>query len=351
MTLSNIFFGKKVVQQAYLNNALIYQSKGWETLPSTCSEVWTKEYGVLNSSNVNQCESDSNNNIYVLADSKIFKIDSEGTLIWSKSINGIKYIAIDYNNDVYIALVDGDYSYVAKLDNKGNIENKFKANDYLGNKITNFALDNNYIYISTNYNDDSNFKIFKLDKIGNLIKRGDFKPNKSTLAVDDSFLYAGSRKSLIKLDKNKISSSPAAIDSVSINFNVENVILDGLGNIIFSYNNGSIFKYNIEAKTTTQYNLFTSSLNFSLALDYQKNLYSIYTDTIGSYKLYLQKFSSDGTLIFKTQILGGNSSAIVYGALNVDNNGNIYYLYLENNNNSTFTLKSKKFINLVKKGN
>ena len=63
MTLSNIFFGKKVVQQAYLNNALIYQSKGWKTLPSTCSEVWTKELGIVDTDTINQCLIDTNNNI------------------------------------------------------------------------------------------------------------------------------------------------------------------------------------------------------------------------------------------------------------------------------------------------
>lgn len=348
MTLTNIFFGKKVVQQAYLNNALIYQSNGWETLPSTCSEVWTKEYGALNSSNVNQCTIDSNNNIYVIANLTLFKINSEGTLLWSKAISGIRYIAIDHNNDVYIALVDGDFSYIAKLDSEGKFENKFKATPFNCNKITNFTLDSNYIYISMNYNNSSNYFFSKLDKTGNLIEQSNFAPNTSTLAFNDSFLFAGSGGSLIKLDKSKISGSSALMCSPAPIYSISNVISDGLGNIIFLYSNGLIFKYNIEAKTTTQYASPASNINYTLTLDYQKNLYSIYTDASSEDKVYLMKYSSDGTLIFKIQILASNDRAILSGALNVDNNGNIYYFYLESNISATFTLKCKKLVNLIK---
>ncbi|MCX8721288.1 hypothetical protein, partial [Lactobacillus sp. B4010] len=130
---------------------------------------------------------DSNNNIYILTHYQIFKLNSEGTLIWSKTIADIQRIAIDTNNDVYIALADINYSYIAKLDNNGNIENKFKLDGYLCNVITNFTIDDNYFYMSSNYNNDSNRYFFKIDKQGKLIKQASLNLDRSTLVANDSF--------------------------------------------------------------------------------------------------------------------------------------------------------------------
>ncbi|MCX8721214.1 hypothetical protein J3U70_05725, partial [Lactobacillus sp. B4010] len=111
---------------------------------------------MVDADTINQCMIDTNNNIYVLTHYKVFKLNSEGTLIWSKKFADIQRIAIDTDNDVYITFADTNYSYIANLDNNGNIENKFKASGYLCNVITNFTVDDNYFYLSGNYNNDTN---------------------------------------------------------------------------------------------------------------------------------------------------------------------------------------------------
>lgn len=351
MTLSNIFFGKKVVQQAYLNNALIYQSNGWQTLPSTCTEAWTKNVGIVNSNTVDQCVIDSNNNIYVLVDHRIFKLNSEGILIWSKIINGIERIAIDTNNDVYIALIlyDNDGSsflHIAKLDNNGNIEKEFKPTGLLSNFVTNFALDNNYFYISVYYNNTSNKFLLKIDKQGKVVdSTNNYELNNSTLvASDDSYLYAGFVNNLIKIDKNNIDNYTVQYKAAS-SYSIKNLLLDGLGNIIFLHGTNDVFRYNFETKTTIKYGIYASNVNCSLALDYQKNLYYIYTERngVGAYQVYLVKYSSDGSLIFKNQILTDSSNSS--GILVTDQYGNVYYMSIDSNQMSI-----KKLINIEKKG-
>ena len=351
MTLSNIFFGKKVVQQAYLNNALIYQSKGWETLPSTCSEVWTKELGMVDADTINQCMIDTNNNIYVLTHYKVFKLNSEGTLIWSKTFADIQRIAIDTNNGVYIVLADTNYSYIAKLDNNGNIENKFKLDGYLCNVITNFTIDDNYFYMSSNYNNDSNRYFFKIDKQGKLIKQASLNLDRSTLVANDSFLYAGLENKLIKIDKSNISNYTPVCTTQS-SYTVGNVVLDGIGNAIFTDIYGAVYKYNFENKVSAEYSRKIVDSNPTIALDYQKNLYFISDESnVTGYILSLMKYSSDGTLIFDTQILTSNAKSMFHGKLVVYNNGNIYYLYNKYNSDLNYSLMVKKIINIEQKGN
>ena len=351
MTLSNIFFGKKVVQQAYLNNALIYQSKGWETLPSTCSEVWTKELGMVDADTINQCMIDTNNNIYVLTHYKVFKLNSEGTLIWSKTFADIQRIAIDTDNDVYIAFADTDSLYISKLDNNGNLENKFKIDGYLCNIITNFTIDGNYFYLSGNYNNDSNDYFFKIDKQSKLITSVVMNLNKSTLVANDSFLYAGFENKLIKIDKsNMFNYTPLCTTPSS--YTVGNVVLDGIGNAIFTDIYGAVYKYDFKNNVVTKYSRRIVDSNPTIALDYQKNLYFISDESNGTGNILgLIKFSSDGTLIFDIQILTNQKKSMFHGKLDVDNNGNIYYLYNKYNSDLNYSLIVKKLINIEQKGN
>ena len=352
MTLSNIFFGKKVVQQAYLNNALIYQSKGWETLPSTCSEVWTKELGIVNSDSdiVNQCLIDKNNNIYVLTHYQIFKLDSEGTLIWSKTIGGIQRIAIDINNNVYIALINSGCSYIAELDNNGVMEKQFEI-DIRWNHIENFVVDNNYFYISGNYNYTSNNCFYQIDEQGKLITQDSLNLAPSTLVENDSFVYAGLGAQLIKINKSNISNY-TPLSTIPSGASVDNVILDGIGNAIFTDTNGVVYKYDFKNNVVTEYSRRIVESNPTIALDYQKNLYFISSGSnVTGYILSLMKYSSDRTLIFDTQILTDQDKSMLHGKLVVDNNGNIYYLYNKYNSNLNYSLMIKKLINIEKKGN
>lgn len=99
MTLSNIFFGKKVVQQLYVGQIKLYQSAGWETLPATVQQVWQKSV----SSNFDAIAVDSQDNIYTGEyDSYLTKFSSDGTQIWQTKLSSrVNLVATDNQNNVY----------------------------------------------------------------------------------------------------------------------------------------------------------------------------------------------------------------------------------------------------------
>ena len=365
MTLSNIFFGKKVVQQAYLNNALIYQSKGWQTLPSTFTEVWTKELGSVDSNNFDQYKIqvaiDSDNNIYVLLRDTyvLLKLSSEGDLIWSQKISGIRGLTIDPNNDIYIAMVIYDtqylchFLYIAKLDSSGNIESKVKLTNNSFYYCDNFVLYDNYFYI-TGYDKDMNNNIinnffYKYDKNGKEVAENRFELNPSTLIADDSYLYAGQSGSILRFDKNDITKY-STIKNYS-DQNIRSIRQDGLGNIYYFISNGQLVKLNLENKTfKTILTVNNVYLNNSICFDFKKNVYVVrnFIDYSIDSQTNLVKFSSDDTLIYDSKMI--NASYTVHpffnGKLCADNNGNIYYIYPDPDG----FLQLKKIINIEKKG-
>ena len=99
MTLSNIFIGKRVVQQAFLNDAQIYQSKGWQPLPSTMQIVLEKNYTEVDNSTIVSVKTDSNSNIVIAKQSEILKTDSDGELLWQRKISNIVTDIVISEND------------------------------------------------------------------------------------------------------------------------------------------------------------------------------------------------------------------------------------------------------------
>lgn len=108
MTLSNIFIGKRVVQQTFLNDAQIYQSKGWQPLPSTMQIVLEKNYTEVDNSTIVSVKTDSNSNIVIDKQSEILKTDSDGELLWQRKIsNTVTDIVISENDNILYSSAAG----------------------------------------------------------------------------------------------------------------------------------------------------------------------------------------------------------------------------------------------------
>lgn len=345
MTLSNVFIGKKVVQQIYLNNAIIYQSKGWETLPSTAQEVWTKKYD--NFTNNSICTIDLNNCIYYADGISLVKFDSDGMLLWKKPYIGAYKVCIGGDNTPYLASKKqrSDSSklgvIINKLDENGDsIQEACISSNTTVDSITNFILDNNYLYVSTTSQDYS--YLFKVDKDLKPLAKANVNPVNLVTTNEEQYLYYSNGIQILRIDKDNFQNVGTVIQAVT---SIVSINMDKLGNIVY-YSGSDLYKYNIASKSITKVKGTTNNLCKQFCIDYQQNIYSINGDASTNYKINLVKVSSDNTVIYNINIGEELANNILSGKLIVDNNGNIYYLYINISNQ----LVIKKLINLVKKG-
>lgn len=355
MSLDNVFMGKKVVQQIYLKNALIYQSKGWETLPSAPQVLWTKSFGTVENYS-RDCAVDKENNIYIVYYNRIYKISSEGVLIWNKLLNGLNKICIDQNNNIYLAQISNfqndNYNSVIinHIDStNGNVINSIKVHSYVATYIPGFTFDRDYLYIYSINNPIKNNSILcRVDKdlknSVNLGYSGTSMDNMVT-SLNCPYIYYG-EDAMYQIEKYETSvSKPTSIKTLN---SIKNIIIDNLGNVIFS-NEYYTYKYNLASQQITEMPIVSNDLSKSICLDYQKNIYSLNLHISNSpFTANLVKNSSDGTLIYNTQIVVNDSYlGLDESMLIADNNGNVYFIYKNINDELLIT----KIINLVKKGN
>ena len=359
MSLDNVFMGKKVVQQIYLKNALIYQSKGWETLPSAPQVEWTKNYG--STATVTDCAVDQNNNIYVAAGNILYKINADGVLAWKhyfSCVGGMR-ICIDQNNNIYVATPDTSNAQIQRLDTNGNVlvtGNTYNEIDLLSDVI----VDNNNLYLAGSSISPKNYYIYVFDKDLNKIQSGTFEADALLMISNDSpYIFFAQGHNLVQIEKSKISSAyyhdintinnNLPYDSTWSSAKILRLTMDNLGNIFYLTDGLGLYKYNFNTKNTTKA-ADSSNARGDLCIDYQQNIYCIKFDTPGSapYSVNLIKTSLDGTLIYNTQIVKNDDyDGLLNSALVADNNGNIYFIYRNYNRDLLIT----KIINLVKKGN
>ncbi len=69
--------------------------------PADGSIIW--KYKLLNGWPANSVAVDSNDNVYVVEDSSIYKLDSDGFYLWSKSTGGAVAVAVDQAGGVFVA--------------------------------------------------------------------------------------------------------------------------------------------------------------------------------------------------------------------------------------------------------
>lgn len=378
MTLSNIFFGKKVVQQAYLNNALIYKSKGWETLPSTCSEVWIKAY--VMEYNLYNLTSDLDNNIYALGNKSLYKFDSDGALLWQKDFskepeNNISYLQLNSTNNSVFVMRSNDrdessyHCYIDEFSSDGSIKNEYDIRAIIGmsfNSVNGYIVDDKYIYINVYYYStyDYSYSNRYLVKIDMLEKKRvqmaqNIYINSGCLVSYGKYLYAAVDYApvnpndglyLIKFNKEDLSNSAVInnwIDTSNSYNIIKSITTDKLGNLIYMTRGNGTFKYNVDSTDKIKLPVYTLNVSNLIHVDYKQDIYiieAVSTDgsTNGTPKsVNLLKISSDNTLIYKIPITDNLNPNFT-----VDYQGNIYYCW--NTSGQTYI---KKLINIEQKGN
>lgn len=336
--LSNIFFGKKVVQKAYLNNALIYQSKGWQTLPSTCTEVWTKSYEKVGS--IRAIVKDDSDNLYIGADQYLYKIDPDGNLKWKCAVKiGVDSYTITaiviFPTYIYCSCYTNSASrngYMAKIDTNGDLISCIYGNEILPNLgldyVEDMKRDKDYIYAITTS------KVAKLDSNLTMIDYVTMSDSARCLTTNNGpYVFVGTNNYGIRFEKNNLKNS-TNLPGYSYYFAIDSITMDNIGNLYLgSHTQSVLLKYDVESCGLIT-NLSSSYIS-DLCTDNQENCY------IAVSSVSLKKYSSDGTLIWdNVPIPASNNNMKVI----TDSNGNIYVAYIDSNGMLTI----KKFINLVK---
>lgn len=104
MALDNIFMGKRVVQQAYLNNALLYQANGWKGNPEDYSETVLPSF--TPDSNTNSTISELSNITYLEDDTLLIQYTT------GSRVTGLAKISL--TGDVIWQTIDNTYRYLRK---------------------------------------------------------------------------------------------------------------------------------------------------------------------------------------------------------------------------------------------
>lgn len=336
--LSNIFFGKKVVQKAYLNNALIYESKGWQTLPSTCTEVWTKSYEKVGS--IRAITKDDNNNVYIGADQYLYKMDPDGNLKWKcaakTSVDSYTITAIViFPTYIYYSDNNGDFF---KIDINGNFLSNSKITSFLPVSSTDYIYDmkkdDDTIYATI-----TSGILFKLNSNLAVIDKVTVPNGAGCLATNNGpYVFVGTSNYGMRVEKSNLKNSTSLSGTYS-DFNTTSIAMDNIGNLYLGSSNFTVvLKYDVESCKLLS--TFYPSQAYALYIDNQENVYIAYY----SNTYQLKKYSSDGTLIWDNVQIPTTTSYASHTKVITDSNNNIYVAYMDSNS----ILTIKKFINLVK---
>lgn len=355
MTLSNVFMGKKVVQQIYMNNALIYQANGWQSLPSTPQIVWQKKCGTGTS--FYSSAFDSKNNLvlsyYYSNASWMMKLDPDGNVLWNKKIDTAdnkKFdIYIDSNDFIYCMTTyevsSSSYkTIIRKLDINGNQVKSFDISSDLGRNVpTCVTYDDDYVYVTFGIITPT---ICTYDHSGllNSSKSGVTYNGIYCMAINGNNVYFGTTTGIYKVSKSGLGNSTKN-GILIINSSATKIVFDQFDNLYFTYTNNTtnnfFGKYSLSKNQLCWpiVRLSDSSYIIDMCIDYQCNVYvTCYKYLPNNSKYQITKYSADGQLQWSVDMTSSSSSAIVMA----DTNCNIYQV-----DNGLYITKS---INLVKKG-
>lgn len=351
MTLSNIFFGKKVVLQAYYKNALIYQSQGWQNLPTNCLQVWDKGTGFGDQCDSYLAKVDNKNNLIVSGNksgnSKLLKISSDGDVIWSVNIptssNGL---IVGENDKIYCLTsqgINGSFvSYLKIYDTNNGTEIKtIDITKAIGSPSlagVGLAADSQFIYcllqlklVVFNYNGELVKPAFQLDNYANCIA-ADLK----------KYIYIGYAEGTVRYDKSNLN------NQLKVDRNpmppATQIACDGLGNMYELANSSYLDKvWSESGKILYTYSIDANSYDriFSSCTDYKNNVYYLkYVNYTG--KNMLMGYNPDTSV--KWSGIEVNSSTW-NNVIVADSLGNIYVVYSGKDDQK---LRIKKLINVVK---
>lgn len=169
-----LFNETTIVAYTYKNiHVMAYEKNG--------KEIWEKQWG--REASVNDIDVDKNGNIYVMGNINneakfcILKYKIDGELEWNVSLNG-KGMGIDVNGSIFAVGYEGNHTILFKIDSEGKIVWKKtyaieKGCDVVaGNEIT-IAGENN-----------GSIAIFKCDKNGNVMWITEYKEKSFAHSID-----------------------------------------------------------------------------------------------------------------------------------------------------------------------
>lgn len=331
MTLSNIFIGKRVVQQAFLNDAQIYQSKGWQALPSTMQIVFEKHYTEADNSTIVSVKTDSNSNIVIAKQSEILKTDSDGELLWQKKISNIVTDIVISENDNIL------YSSKAGITMLNGTDGTIISVERDSTSISALATDGKYIYAASM----PPAHLFMIDfKSGNAVSDITLSPTYSSNQISSMITgnfpyiymisYSDGGGTLIKMQKQEPFSVKSIVYDSFMGWQSK-VMADSLGNAYITYS-GDLHKYSKDGpllwKVETPFSNHGGYFS-ELTVDSQDNAY-----VNDRYNIY--KYSSDGTYLWESE----------------DTYGDTIGLTCDKNNNLIFAKRNgylKKYISLTHK--
>ena len=326
--LNNIFIGNKVVKQAFLNDALIYQSNGWEPTPSTMQQVFNKQYSEIpNSTSSISVKVDSRGNIISARLKTIYKTNSDGKLLWQKTIftsNSnfqITSMVVDRNDNIFCSGDDATFMQINT--SSGEIVKKVDLNSkYRVNSVSAMSVDNNQIYAMTK----PPINFLKMDFSGNVTSvipwtsgYKDYVP----IAID-----AGASKHIYAVVRSLTSNNIYAfrIDKANPNSYVtfvyneigyrSDVITDSLANAYVTYA-GTVYKFSPNSTGNYIWKVESPFSNHGgsfqeLTVDQQDNIYAF-----DGYNIY--KYSSDGTFLWKGPEMWQNNNSTLTIACDKNN--------------------------------
>ena len=358
--LNNIFIGNKVVKQAFLNDAVIYQSNGWETLPSTMQQVWSREFSEINGSNTKHpiVKVDSQNNIIAMMPNVIFKLNAaDGSLLWKIYFPDESLFSMEVGDNDCIYYGQKEQNILVKLNPEGKEIKRIDLSAYKS-KITwieNISFDGKYLYILGVIPN-----ILKIDTgNGNVIEVYDAIPPLTKTASayfgeidfdahNSKYIYVvfssppGNINRAFRVEKNNLHSCCVLNTGFTVPLSIQSA---SLGNAIVGINT-SIYKYKNDSTGQTQNYLWIKSPNYGdgsaswpayieqLAIDSQDNIYFWNCNRLG-------KMSSDGTQLWKSdqETVSWDDHGYFNAAIAVDNHDNLILFKYPN--------KVVKYISLV----
>lgn len=357
--LNNIFIGNKVVKQAFLNDALIYQSNGWEPTPSTMQQVWSREFSEITGSYTKHpiLKVDSKNNIIAMMPNVIFKLNVDGNLLWKRYFPDESVFSMEVGDNDCIYYGQKEQNTLVKLNPEGKEIKRIDLSVYKS-KITwieNISFDGKYLYIlgTTPYIlkvDTGNDNVIEVyDAIPPLVQNTsasfreiDFDAHNSRYIYVTFSSPPGNSNRAFRVVKNNLHSCCVLAVGSAVPLSIKS---DSLGNAIVGVNE-DIYKYKNDSTGQTQNSLWGKYPNYGdgssswpayieqLAIDSQDNIYFWNSNRLG-------KMSSDGTQLWKgnNETISSGNSVYFNAAIVVDHHDNLILFKYPN--------KVVKYISLV----
>lgn len=386
MALDNIFMGKRVVQQAYLNNALLYQANGWKGNPEDYSET------TLPSFSPNLDTFSSFDNLTYLEDDTLLlqfgsnsgykylvKLSLTGEVIWQtlniqhtsyirreltpylrgykkgEKGSGILYVVTTRSTKYPDSSTTGNDFFIDSYNNAtGALVSSFRLSTISGYDNTNMSLadvcfDENYIYmLFSSYYGTTYISKFTYDnrEIVHLYKIDSGYGSSMALDASGKYLYLNvtSYSKLYKVDKTTfaiIDSFQPVGNDTNDNTYTDKYIIDSMNNLYFyatrqhssSYNAQTFLKYSLtNKKLVYKYKLKSPSTSFiPYVIDakvdkyYNAILYCVGSVPVGNggWGYYIIKLDPNGNMLWAKVYDGSLGDGT--GGITVTNQGTIYY--------------------------